>query len=122
MGYRSRRCGDYLLILQKPPLRAKATWRDHGIRDRWVEKVDTRIHPHIKPAGLIRRLIAAVTAPGDLVIDPAAGSFLVMHVAHELGRRFIGCDLAWKPSSRTTPQEIRPPSAQESERGLGAVR
>ena len=93
MGYRSRRCGDYLLILQKPPLRAKTTWRDHGIRDRWAEKVDTRIHPHIKPAGLIRRLIAAVTAPGDLIIDPAAGSFLVMHVAHELGRRFSGCDL-----------------------------
>ena len=94
MGYRSRRCGDYLLVLQKPPLRAKATWRDHGIRDRWVEKVDTRIHPHIKPAGLIRRQIAAVTAPGDLVIDPAAGSFLVMDIAHELGRRFSGCDLA----------------------------
>jgi site-specific DNA-methyltransferase (adenine-specific) len=94
MGDRSRRCGDYLLILQTPPLRAKATWRDHGIRDRWIEKVDTRIHPHIKPAGLIRRLITAVTAPGDLIIDPAAGSFLVMDLANELGRRFIGCDLA----------------------------
>jgi site-specific DNA-methyltransferase (adenine-specific) len=93
MGHRSRRCGEYLLVLQKPPLRAKATWRDHGIRDRWVEKVDPKIHPHIKPAGLIRRLIAAVTAPGDLIIDPAAGSFVVMHVAHELGRRFSGCDL-----------------------------
>ena len=93
MGYRARRCGDYLLVLQKPPLRAKATWRDHGIRDRWVEKVDTRLHPHLKPAALIRRLIAAVTEPGDLVLDPAAGSFLVMHVAHELGRRFSGCDL-----------------------------
>ena len=101
MGYRSRRCGDYLLILQKPPLRAKTTWRDHGIRDRWVEKVDTRIHPHIKPAGLIRRLIAAVTAPGDLIIDPAAGSFLVMHVAHELGRRFIGCDISCGPTTNS---------------------
>ena len=49
MGCRSRRCGDYLLILQKPPLHAKATWRDHGIRDRWVEKVDTRIYPHSSP-------------------------------------------------------------------------
>jgi site-specific DNA-methyltransferase (adenine-specific) len=93
MGYRSRRCGDYLLILQKPPIRAKATWHDHGIRDRWAEKVDTRIHPHLKPAGLIRRLIGAVTAPDDLVIDPAAGSFIVMDIAHELGRRFSGCDL-----------------------------
>jgi site-specific DNA-methyltransferase (adenine-specific) len=94
MGYRSRRCGDYLLILQKPPVRAKKTWRDHGIRDRWVEKVDTRIHPHIKPAGLTLRLIAAVTAPGDLVIDPADGSFIVMHIAHGLGRRFSGCDIS----------------------------
>ena len=101
MGSRSRRCGDYLLILQKPPLLAKATWRDHGIRDRWheeeeevwVEKVDPKIHPHIKPAGLIRRLIGAVTTPDDLIIDPAAGSFIVMHIAHELGRRFIGCDI-----------------------------
>jgi site-specific DNA-methyltransferase (adenine-specific) len=94
MGYRSRRCGDYLLVLQKPPIRAKSTWRDHGIRDRWVEKVDTRLHPHIKPAELTRRLIAAVTEPGDLVIDPAAGSFLVMHLARELDREFIGCDIS----------------------------
>jgi site-specific DNA-methyltransferase (adenine-specific) len=106
MGYRSRRCGDYLLILQKPPILAKATWHDHGIRDRWfeegdidvppiwVEKVDPKIHPHIKPAGLIRRLIAAVTAPGDLIIDPAAGSFIIEDIARELSRRFIGCDIA----------------------------
>jgi site-specific DNA-methyltransferase (adenine-specific) len=94
MGYRSRRCGDYLLILQKPPLRPKETWFDHSIRDRWVEKVDPKVHPHIKPRGLITRLITSVTKPDDLVIDPAAGSFLVMHLAHELGRRFSGCDIA----------------------------
>jgi site-specific DNA-methyltransferase (adenine-specific) len=93
MGYRSRRCGEYLLVLQRRPLKAKDTWRDHGIRDRWTEKVDCKVHAHIKPAGLIKRLIAAVTVPGDLVVDPAAGSFAVMHVALELGRRFVGCDL-----------------------------
>ena len=52
-GYRSRRRGDYLLVLQKPPLRAKATWRDHSIPNRWPEKVDRSIHPHIKPIELI---------------------------------------------------------------------
>jgi site-specific DNA-methyltransferase (adenine-specific) len=93
MGYRSRRCGDYLLVLQKPPLRAKATWSDKGIPDRWPEKVDRKIHPHVKPAGLIERLIGAVTLPGDLVIDPAAGSFVVMHAAMRMGRTFIGCDI-----------------------------
>jgi site-specific DNA-methyltransferase (adenine-specific) len=92
-GYRTRRRGDYLLVLQKPPLRAKATWRDRGIPSRWAEKVDRKLHPHIKPIGLITRLIAATTQPGDLVVDPAAGSFVVMHAACQLGRDFIGCDL-----------------------------
>jgi site-specific DNA-methyltransferase (adenine-specific) len=99
MGYRTRRRGSYLLVLQKPPPRAKATWRDHGIPDRWAEKVDRRIHPHAKPAGLIARLIGAVTQPGDLVVDPAAGGFTVMHAAHELGRRFVGCDIAYGDAS-----------------------
>ena len=92
-GYRSRRRGDYLLILQKPPVVAKNTWRDHSIPSRWVEKVDRSIHPQIKPIGLITRLIGAVTQPGDLVVDPAAGSFVVMRASHQLGRNFIGCDL-----------------------------
>jgi site-specific DNA-methyltransferase (adenine-specific) len=93
MGKRSRRRGDYLLVLQKLPIRAGATWRDHAIPSRWIEKVNRAIHPHVKPIGLIARLIAATTAPGDLVADPAAGSFVVMHAAHQLGREFIGCDL-----------------------------
>ena len=92
-GYRSRRRGDYLLVLQKPPIAPKRTWRDHGIPSRWQEKVDRNIHPHVKPIELITRLIGAVTHPGDLVVDPAAGSFVVMRAAHQLGRNFIGCDL-----------------------------
>jgi site-specific DNA-methyltransferase (adenine-specific) len=94
-GYRTRRRGDYLLVLQKPPLAAKKTWRDHGIPNRWPEKVDRKIHPHTKPLGLITRLIGAVTKPGDLVVDPAAGSFGVMHAAIQLGRNFIGVDIAY---------------------------
>jgi site-specific DNA-methyltransferase (adenine-specific) len=96
MGKRSRRRGDYLLVLQKPPTRARVTWRDHSIPDRWPEKVERKLHPHIKPIGLIARLIAATTEVGDLVVDPAAGSFVVMRAARELGRNFIGCDLKLK--------------------------
>jgi site-specific DNA-methyltransferase (adenine-specific) len=95
-GYRSRRRGDYLLVLQKPPLAAKKTWRDHGIPSRWPEKVDRTIHPHSKPLGLITRLIGAVTQLGDLVVDPAAGSFVVMRAANLLGRDFVGCDIAYQ--------------------------
>jgi site-specific DNA-methyltransferase (adenine-specific) len=96
-GYRTRRRGDYLLILQKPPLRAKTTWRDHSIPSRWAEKVDRKTHPHAKPAGLIARLIGAVTRPDDLIVDPAAGSFVVMRVANQMGRDFVGCDIACRP-------------------------
>jgi site-specific DNA-methyltransferase (adenine-specific) len=92
MGKRSRRRGDYLLVLQRPPVCA-SNWCDRGIPSRWPEKVDRRQHPHIKPIGMITRLIAATTQPGDLVVDPAAGSFVVMLAARQLGRNFIGCDL-----------------------------
>jgi hypothetical protein len=39
MGKRSRRRGDYVVVLQRPPIVAK-NWRDHGIPSRWIEKVD----------------------------------------------------------------------------------
>src|SRR5262249_17234176 len=91
MGKRSRRRGDYLAVLQRRPVIA-TNWRDHGISSRWVEKVDRKVHPHAKPVGLIERLIAAVTLPGDLVIDPAAGGFGVLYAALRLEREFIGCD------------------------------
>ena len=99
MGKRTRRQGDYLLIIQKPPI-TPSTWRDHSIRSRWPEKINLKIYPrklypHAKPRSLITRLISALTNPSDLIIDPAAGSFVVMHAAHELKRDFIGCDIAY---------------------------
>jgi site-specific DNA-methyltransferase (adenine-specific) len=99
MGYRARRRGDYLVVLQKSPLKAKATWRSHAIPDRWLEKVDRTTHPHVKPIGLINALIEAITIPGELVVDPAAGSFVVLRAAHQLGREFIGCDIAYVESN-----------------------
>jgi site-specific DNA-methyltransferase (adenine-specific) len=94
-GHRARRRGDYVVVLQKNPFVARATWRTRPtIPDRWPEKVDRKLHPHIKPFGLISALIAAITSPGDLVVDPAAGSFVVMRAAIGLGRDFIGCDIA----------------------------
>jgi site-specific DNA-methyltransferase (adenine-specific) len=108
-GYRSRRRGDYLLVLQKPPLIAKATWRDHGIPNRWPEKVERGIHPHLKPIGLIKRLIGAVTRPGNLVVDPAAGSFVVMRAARALGRDFVGCDASYQHDVEARTSTVHPP-------------
>ncbi len=92
MGYRTRRCSEYLLIMQKPPIRAKGVWADHGIRDCWDEKVEVSGHPHRKPMALQAALIAAVTQLGDTVVDPAAGSYSVMDAALSCERNFLGCD------------------------------
>lgn len=94
MGYRTRRTCEYLVVLQKKPKRAKGVWKLHGIPDVWTEKIVDRRHPHQKPIGLIRDLILSVTDYGDLVVDPAAGSFVVLEACEGLiGRKFLGCDL-----------------------------
>jgi len=93
MGYRTRRACEYLIVIQKHPKRARGKWTDHTIPDVWTETVSTEAHPHVKPMRLQTALIEATTAPGDVVLDPAAGSFSVLTAATALGRRFIGGDL-----------------------------
>src|SRR5262245_51972791 len=34
MGYRTRARGDFLVVAQKPPIKARVTWTDHAIPDR----------------------------------------------------------------------------------------
>src|SRR5678816_2771050 len=92
MGYRSRRCSEFLVIYQMPPIRAKGVWQIHDILDVWPEKMD-KSHPHAKPIGLMERLIRATTNEGDIVVDPAAGGYNVLRAAQNTGRRFIGCDI-----------------------------
>lgn len=95
MGYRTRRISEYLLILQKTPIKAKATWTNHSIRDVVDEKIEKedKIHPHQKPKGLTEALMLATTNEGDIVLDPCAGSFLVYDVALKNGRQFLGTDI-----------------------------
>lgn len=94
MGYRTRRCSEYLTIYQKPPIRAKGVWTVHNIPDDWSEKAD-KSHPHAKPLGLLEKLIEATTNPGDVVVDPAAGGYNVLRAARKAGRQFLGCDLLY---------------------------
>ena len=94
MGYRTRRVSEHLLILQKPPIKAEEGWQLDDIPDVVTEKVKRIGNVHPKPVNLQARLIAAVTSPGDVVLDPAAGSYSVMTAAHQVGRRFLGCDVA----------------------------
>ena len=94
MGYRTRRCSEYLIILQTLPRRAKNVWKVHNILDVWEEPVKSKNgHTHRKPVKLQSRLITAVSNENDVIVDPAAGSFSVMESANNAGRNFLGCDI-----------------------------
>lgn len=95
MGYRTRRFGEYCIIAQKTPIRAKGVWKCHDIPDIWDERLTAR-NGHAKPVQLQKRLIEALTNEGDIVIDPAAGSYSVLTACRDSGRNFLGCDLVPK--------------------------
>lgn len=94
MGYRSRRKSEYLVVLQKSPVKAKACWTDHAIPDVWQEKVP-KTHPHSKPVELQKRLICATTLENDIVLDPASGGYSVFEACKSSNRQFIGCDILY---------------------------
>jgi len=95
MGYRTRRSSEYLLVLQKTPIKSKGIWQIKNIPDVWTEKIDnkTKKHPHQKPLELQKILIEAVSKVGDLVVDPAAGSYSVLEACLTSQRTFLGCDI-----------------------------
>ena len=49
-------------------------------------------YPTQKPLAILRRIVAASSRPGDLVVDWCAGSGTTGVAAHELGRRFLLID------------------------------
>ncbi len=50
-------------------------------------------YPTQKPLALIARIIEATTRPGDLVLDPFAGSGTTIDAAQSLDRNWIGIDI-----------------------------
>lgn len=73
-----------------------------------------RKHPQQKPESLMQWLVRSYTNPGDLVVDPYAGSGSTGRAAAAEGRRFRGWDTDPRFGTRRAPQKltpVRPPSA-----------
>ena len=51
-------------------------------------------HVAVFPEELTERIVRACSAPGDLVLDPFAGSGTVPKVAHGLGRPWLGIEIS----------------------------
>lgn len=52
-----------------------------------------KIHPTQKPVALLKRLIEIFTDPGDVVIDPVAGSGSTLIAAESIGRKAYGFEI-----------------------------
>lgn len=53
-----------------------------------------KVHPTQKPVNLLKRLITIFTDPGDVVIDPVAGSGTTLRACMELGRSSYGFEVS----------------------------
>lgn len=51
-------------------------------------------YPTQKPVALLKRIIQASSNAGDVVFDPFCGCGTTIYAAEELGRKWIGCDIA----------------------------
>lgn len=51
-------------------------------------------HPCQMPEALLARVIRTCSNPGDVVIDPFAGSGTTLAVAQKLNRQYFGCELS----------------------------
>jgi site-specific DNA-methyltransferase (adenine-specific) len=75
-----------------------------------------KIHPTQKPVKLLEKLISIFTDPGDVVIDPVAGSGSTLIAAHNLGRKGYGFEIKkdfykqaneWIKKNETAKKEIK---------------
>ncbi len=73
-----------------------------------------RLHPTQKPVSALEPLIRAFSKPGDLVLDPFAGSGSTLVAAHRLARHSIGIEIdmahaatAQARLKRLAPTELR---------------
>jgi site-specific DNA-methyltransferase (adenine-specific) len=74
---------------------SKGDWKAHGripdlLRNDTQEK---RYHPWQQPEAEVMQLVSFLSQPGQLVVDPCAGSFTTAVACKRLGRRFVGCDV-----------------------------
>ena len=58
----------------------------------WCKHQEIKSHPARMPKGLVEFFVSFLTDPGDLVLDPFAGSNTTGCVAEELERRWIGIE------------------------------
>jgi SAM-dependent methyltransferase len=78
---------------EKPILEATTLW-DYSKQSYGKISKGNNKYPGVTPAFIIWNLVQRYTGPGDLVVDPMAGSGTTIDVCKEEGRQVIGYDIA----------------------------
>jgi site-specific DNA-methyltransferase (adenine-specific) len=94
LGWRFRRQHEMVMVAHRTG--GKLAWADDNVAVPNVQSLGpprNRQHPNEKPLELPARFITWHTQPGDLVLDPFAGSGTTIRAAKNLGRRAIGIEL-----------------------------
>jgi site-specific DNA-methyltransferase (adenine-specific) len=113
-GYQDKKTGPSRYFYTSKATRAERT-------------LDGRIdnaHPTVKPTDLMEWLVRLVTAKGQLVVDPFAGSGTTCRAAKNLGREFIGIEqqAKWADVSRVrcglTPENPSIVRGDDGQQGL----
>ncbi len=71
----------------------KPSWNGGGRHANFTTPVARGDHPTQKPLPLVADLVRLFSNPGDLVLDPFAGSGTTLRAAKDEGRRAIGIEL-----------------------------
>lgn len=86
-----RECWRPFLVLSNgAPVVMKHQWTDVIVA---ADKPDKTKHPWAQAVGPFKDLVGWFTEPGELVVDPFAGTGTSGVAAVELGRKFIGVDV-----------------------------
>lgn len=105
---------EYGVLLYRDKL---PKFRNHGrmvfnVMD-WPRDTTTpKVHPTQKPVELLEQLIEIFTDPGEVVIDPCAGSGVTLLAAQNLGRRAVGFEIK-KEFVQAFESKIRPSAARQ---------
>ena len=76
-----------------PNLIALANTESNGAYQRYCRDRGLREHPARFPAGVPAYFVRMLTDPGDMVLDPFAGSCVTGEVCERMGRQWICCEL-----------------------------
>ncbi len=72
----------------------KPAWSGGGKAGVWFNRVaQNEGHPTSKPLPMVADWVRLFTNPGDLILDPFAGSGTTLRAAKDEGRRAIGVEL-----------------------------